>query len=289
MLRRILNYIKKYPSGPGLPPDEGLSIVTHEKEGVVVLHLAGLVGWQGFETQPWETLDHQLTQLLGAGKNRILLDLAKVRHIDDIGLGTLALFVDEVRSRGGEVKLANLTEQVRWALGITRLTEAIQICADEQEAEISFKASAAPRRPRIMNLDAKTHVAAKTPQGPIIRITFSGDYPPGSGGSHVAGAMQVITWKAVRELKPVGVIFDLLELRYVWGDGISRLVWPLLKDKKHFHFIPSCLLAQGDTAKALAPLVGSNWLPGLLSCPMFADINSARNHLFSQLGLQQSE
>ena len=95
----------------------------------------------------------------------------------------------------------------------------------------------------MINLQSQARVLVKTERGSIIQISFSGDYPPGSAGTDVARAMETAVTKALREFAPIAVIFDLSSLRYVWGDGICSIFWPLRKGTSDF--LPSCVVAQG--------------------------------------------
>jgi len=260
-------------------PAEEFTITAREKHGITVLDLTGVVGWNN-----WEILDRQLTGLLNAGKKSILLNLANLTWIGGFGQGMLGHFVDTARAAGGEIKFAKPSEQVR--SGLICFADAVEIYPEEDEAAASFERNSTHLAKRAINLETETKEILKTERGPIIQVSFSGECPPGSAGNHVAGAMHLLVAKAVREFQPAGVIFDLSSLSYVRGDAISEIVMPLLRKDKGFAFVPNCVVAQGATAEALAPLMAPEFFFGIVRSQIFADVKQALDHLTKQPGLR---
>ena len=134
----------------------------------------------------------------------------------------------------------------------------------------------------MINLQSQSCVLVKTERGSIIQISFSGDYPPGSAANDVARAMETAVTKALREFAPVAVIFDLSNLRYVWGDAICTIFMPLRKRTRDFDFLPSCVVAQGETRKALTRLMAPNCVPGIAKSMLFPEIEQALEHLIKR-------
>jgi hypothetical protein len=61
----------------------------------------------------------------------------------------------------------------------------------------------------------------------ILVIRYSGKYPPGSAGNDDARHMKAMAKAGVAAFKPWGVIHDLSELIYEWGDRLdSAFVGP---------------------------------------------------------------
>ena len=135
-----------------------------------------------------------------------------------------------------------------------------------------------------MDLCSKTHIASETKQGPIVRIAFSGKYPPGSAGNEIAAKMKSIVADAVQELHPVAVIFDLSRLNYVWSDAIGGIFSPLFRKDS---IIPSCVVARGKTARALGALIEPAWLPGIAKPRLFAKPEEAMERLERQAKIQE--
>ena len=105
-----------------------------------------------------------------------------------------------------------------------------------------------------------------TDNGSIIHFKFKGIYPPGSQGNPTASQMIEYIEKVLTNYNCIGVIFNLLELNYIYGDAICGIVKPLWTDKG---ITPSCIIAKGKTAMAIEPLLGSHFLLGLAGCKLF--------------------
>jgi anti-sigma B factor antagonist len=76
--------------------------------------------------------------LVGKGRNKILLNLGDVTYIDSSGIGELVSAFTSVRNQGGELKLLNLTKKVHDLLQITKLYTVFDIKDDEAAAIQSF-------------------------------------------------------------------------------------------------------------------------------------------------------
>jgi anti-sigma B factor antagonist len=62
-----------------------------------------------------------IRNLVSEGNKKILLNLRNVDYIDSSGLGELVSAFTSMRSKGGELKLLNLTKRVHDLLQITKL------------------------------------------------------------------------------------------------------------------------------------------------------------------------
>jgi anti-sigma B factor antagonist len=80
--------------------------------------------------------------LVGAGHNKILLNLKEVSYIDSAGLGEMVGLYASVTNMGGEVKLLNVQSKVHDLLQITKLFTVFVTYTDESEALNSFGAAA---------------------------------------------------------------------------------------------------------------------------------------------------
>jgi anti-sigma B factor antagonist len=80
-----------------------------------------------------------IRDLLDDGKNKIILNLGDVNYIDSSGIGELVSGFTAVRSRGGELKLLNLTKKVHDLLQITKLFTVFDVFTDEPTAARSFQ------------------------------------------------------------------------------------------------------------------------------------------------------
>lgn len=111
-----------------------LEIAESQSNGVAVLKLSGRVTL-GDESRQ---LRNKIKEVLGAGKNRLVLDLSEVRHIDSAGLGTLVSGYTSAQSFGANIKLANLSKKVSEQLNVTKLVTVFEIYNTLQDAVKSF-------------------------------------------------------------------------------------------------------------------------------------------------------
>jgi anti-sigma B factor antagonist len=101
---------------------------------VTVLDLKGRVRIGGGTV----ALHKAIRSLVEEGKTQILLNLAGVNYIDSSGLGELVSSYVTLGNKGGEIKLAHLTERLRELLTVTKLLTVFDIYDDEPKALASF-------------------------------------------------------------------------------------------------------------------------------------------------------
>ncbi len=83
-------------------------------------------------------LRNAIRQLSEAGKNKILLNLARVNYMDSSGIGELIANYTTVSRSGGQLKLLNLTDKIQNLLVITKLLTVFDVYESEAEALNSF-------------------------------------------------------------------------------------------------------------------------------------------------------
>ena len=66
-------------------------------------------------------LRRQVSELLAAGNNFVMLDMADVNFIDSSGLSALIVSLKMLRTAGGDLYLCSIAEPVRNLLRITRM------------------------------------------------------------------------------------------------------------------------------------------------------------------------
>jgi anti-sigma B factor antagonist len=102
---------------------------------VVILELSGqLIADEG--DQEFRVY---VAEIVRTGWTHILLDLARVTHMDSGGAGTLVATYLHVVKRGGRLKLLGPTERVRRVFEITHLLSVFDIYEREDEALRSFE------------------------------------------------------------------------------------------------------------------------------------------------------
>ena len=86
-------------------------------------------------------LHESIRCLAREGKTQVLLDLARVKHIDSCGLGELVSSHVTLNERGGALKLMHMTESVHQLMTITQLLTVFDVYDDEPTALAGFAGS----------------------------------------------------------------------------------------------------------------------------------------------------
>jgi len=77
--------------------------------------------------------------LLQDDVKKVVLDLGKVKWINSSGLGALIAAMTSVKNKGGELRLANVTEKVESIFMITQLIKVFKTYETVDRAVASFK------------------------------------------------------------------------------------------------------------------------------------------------------
>ena len=101
-----------------------------EKQGdVTVVDVEGqlIVGnRQELKQRVLEQLDH--------GDRKFVVDFSRTGYIDSSGLGVLVSLSKKIREQGGDLRLANLNEDLRTLFELTKLDTLFKIADSRQEA-----------------------------------------------------------------------------------------------------------------------------------------------------------
>ena len=91
-------------------------------------------------SRPIASTTTRVRRLVHEGYSRVVLDLARVRYVDSAGLGDLVQAVSAARTRGGAIKLVNVTTRLNDLLVVTKLLTVFECLDQEDEAVASFAA-----------------------------------------------------------------------------------------------------------------------------------------------------
>jgi len=83
-------------------------------------------------------LSEKLHGLIEEGRNRIIIDMAKVNYMNSSGLGILIGGLTTVRNNGGKLRLLNLAPKLQELLRITKLDQVFTLYDDEGKAIASL-------------------------------------------------------------------------------------------------------------------------------------------------------
>jgi len=85
-----------------------------------------------------QELKQKVLDELEAGARKFLVDFAGTGYIDSSGLGVLVSLSKKIREQGGELRLANLNEDLRTLFELTKLDTLFQIANNREDALASF-------------------------------------------------------------------------------------------------------------------------------------------------------
>jgi len=111
-----------------------LQVDSRELEEVVLLYPRGFINAHTvrlFEGEIQKALDRQ--------RFKIVVSCAELRYIASAGLGALMGVIEEVRTNGGDIRLADLNETVRNIFEILGFNHLYRIFPSEVEAILSFR------------------------------------------------------------------------------------------------------------------------------------------------------
>ena len=115
-----------------------MTMTTRQVGPVTIVDINGRVVREGSAS-----LRDLLTNLLAAGRKKILLNLAGTSQVDTAGLAYLVSGLVSARKQQGELKLLSPAKMVREVIQITKLDTVFHIIDDESAAVMSFSINSA--------------------------------------------------------------------------------------------------------------------------------------------------
>lgn len=85
-----------------------------------------------------QELKQRVLDELEHGERRFLIDFSGTGYIDSSGLGVLVSLSKKIRELGGELRLANLNDDLRTLFELTKLDTLFQIAESRERALESF-------------------------------------------------------------------------------------------------------------------------------------------------------
>jgi anti-sigma B factor antagonist len=103
--------------------------VTEPRAGVAVLRLDGRL-----DMVSAPQLRTAITEVVDAGRSRVVADLAAVGFMDSSGLGALIAGLKKARQEGGDLRVTGVTQQVATVLALTNLDRVLRAHESVEEA-----------------------------------------------------------------------------------------------------------------------------------------------------------
>src|ERR1700720_2900854 len=85
-----------------------------------------------------QELKQKVLDELEKGERKFLIDFARPGYIDSSGLGVLVSLSKKIREQGGELRLANLNDDLQTLFELTKLDTLFQISDTRERALESF-------------------------------------------------------------------------------------------------------------------------------------------------------
>ncbi len=108
-------------------------IVQRESSNVHVLELKGYLD---AHTAP--KLEETFQQMLNTERTRIVVNCKDLSYISSAGLGVFMAFIEDVRSKSGDIKLTNMSSKVYNVFDLLGFPLLYEIFKDESEAIKKF-------------------------------------------------------------------------------------------------------------------------------------------------------
>ena len=102
------------------------------------LSIVAIEGFVDAHTAP--QFEDAIQKAVDSGSVRIVVDCEKLNYISSAGLGVFMSFIEEVRDRGGDIKICGLTPKVRHTFEILGFQDIFEMLDDQQTALQRFNA-----------------------------------------------------------------------------------------------------------------------------------------------------
>jgi anti-sigma B factor antagonist len=113
---------------------EDFEIASKDIQTVSVVYLKGYLD---AHTAP--EFEKALQNLIELNKVRLVVNLSELNYISSAGLGVFMGFIEDIRSKGGDIKLAEMTDKVFRVFDLLGFPVLYEIFDREEEAVAKFK------------------------------------------------------------------------------------------------------------------------------------------------------
>ncbi|HYV97004.1 MAG TPA: STAS domain-containing protein [Gemmatimonadaceae bacterium] len=110
-----------------------MSFTIRKQNGIAIVEVEGqlIVGNR-------QELKQKVLDEVESGTRKVLMDFARTGYIDSSGLGVLVSLAKTLRDDGGELRLANLNDDLRTLFELTKLDTLFPIAETRERALESF-------------------------------------------------------------------------------------------------------------------------------------------------------
>lgn len=115
-----------------------LTIESRQADEVVVISPRGFIN-----AHTVRQFEQELSRALESGQVKIVINGAGLSYIASAGLGVIMGLVEEVRARGGDIRLTDLNETVHNIFEVVGFDHLYRLFDSEREAVESFRSGSA--------------------------------------------------------------------------------------------------------------------------------------------------
>jgi len=106
-----------------------MKIEANEIDDITIMVIDGMLTI-GSEEEFSEAIDQQIAR----GRNKVVLDMTKVKYIDSLGIGQIAGVFTRLEEAGGSLALARSNDKIKELLRLTGLQHHIKVYTTVEEA-----------------------------------------------------------------------------------------------------------------------------------------------------------
>jgi anti-sigma B factor antagonist len=107
----------------------GFDVVRKDVETVSVVYLKGYL-----DAHTASEFENALQQLVDEERVQIVVNMSDLNYISSAGLGVFMGFIEDVRTKGGDIKLAELSDKVFRVFDLLGFPVLYEIFPNEEEA-----------------------------------------------------------------------------------------------------------------------------------------------------------
>jgi anti-sigma B factor antagonist len=118
-----------------------MNIIERTLNDVIVLDLEGNLALESNAQ-----FRKHVTDIIDAGARKLIVNMARVKHMDSSGMGELISCYTTLQRVSGRIKLLHLSDRLKYLLVITKLTSVFETFDSEPAAVASFARDLKERR-----------------------------------------------------------------------------------------------------------------------------------------------
>ena len=111
----------------------GFDVNRNDQDKVSILNLTGFLD---AHTAP--KFEDELLNLIKENRYQIIVNLRDLDYISSAGLGVFMGFIEEIREKGGDIKLSNISQKVFKVFDLLGFHALYEIYEKEEEAKSKF-------------------------------------------------------------------------------------------------------------------------------------------------------